>query len=159
VQAGAAADAPQAAADAGSESEAQPDDPATVDGAPGEPNTDTNAMPDGAALIGSWYGPAEDLLGRKYDGCFVVQQVGTQGPAGTVRYTGALECEYDIEYIGVVEKEFAFKSIVKSGRGCFPSTLRLTQPSDNSIRFSMYINDGDVPEGAGTLVRVDACPP
>jgi hypothetical protein len=158
-------DAPEAALDAGQEGEAERSDlpmgddaPPMGEDTPDEPVTDPNAaggaMP---TLIGSWYGPAEDLLERQYDACFVIAQVTAPGLAGTVRYTGALECEYDIEYIDFADGEFAFNSIVKAGRGCFPSVLRLPVPSGDMVRFNMYIDDGAVAEGTGLLTRA-TCP-
>jgi hypothetical protein len=150
---------PQAALDAGSEAEAEPGAPRMAGAAADEPVADPNAGADAMpTLVGSWYGPAEDLLEREYDACFVIEQATTPGPAGTVVYTGALECTYDIEYVGFSEGAFSFNSVVKSGRGCFPSELRLPAPTGGTVRFNMYINGGSIPEGTGTLAHVTACP-
>jgi hypothetical protein len=147
-----------AALDAGSEAEAEPDDPAMTEDPPAmtaDPQAMGGAMP---TVVGVWFGPAEDLLERRYEACTTITQVTAPGPAGTVRATGALECDWDLEYKAFSDGEFAFDAIVKSGRGCFPSELRLPVPTSDTVRFNIYINEGSVPDGAGTLARVGACP-
>jgi hypothetical protein len=158
-------DAPVDALDAGIEGEAEPsgaamtEDPPDEPTPPDEPAMAPNAMADAMPTVtGIWFGPAEDLLQRRYDTCTTITQVTTAGPAGTVKTNGALECEWDLDYIEFRDEEFVFDAIVRSGAGCFPNTLRLSVPNGDTLRFNIYINDGSIPDGAGTLARVDACP-
>jgi hypothetical protein len=153
-------DAPEEILDAGSEGEAgRPKGPAMTEDPPSEPAMEPNAVGDAMpTLLGIWYGPAEDLLGRRYQACTTIEQVTAPGPAGSVKATGALECEWDLEYTAFSDGEFAFDAIVKSGPGCFPSELRLPMPTSDTVRFNIYIDDGPTPDGVGTLVRVEACP-
>jgi hypothetical protein len=157
AEAGADDDDDMMAADAGTE-------PADV-----PPMPDAGAMPDAAqdgaagaaapqAVVGTWAGQLQDLLNRPINACVVVTQVGTQGDAGHTSYTGTFTCRCRLSYRETVGDVHSFDEIVTSGMGC-PTVglLELEVKSDGTLKYDWYLNVGSLPEGIGTLNRVDSC--
>jgi hypothetical protein len=129
-----------------------------------DPQTDAATSPpttgDGADddVVGTWYGPNEDALGRRSTACVMLRQVGVMGPAGDTVYHGALECTGTLSFLETVGGVHSFEEAATSGAPCPSGTLRLKPLADGTLDFKFFWNTGDIPDGVGILNRVAVCP-
>jgi hypothetical protein len=144
--------------DAGSEppDAGQPPDAGAIRAVAQDASADAANSP--PAVVGTWAGVLRDPFNRAINACVVVTQVGTQGDAGHTWYTGAFTCECRLDYRETVGDVHSFDEIVTRGMGCPPvGILALEVKSDGTLKYDWYLNPGDIPEGVGTLNRVDRC--
>lgn len=138
-----------ATADASAASDAQPD------AATSPPAIGNSADDD---VVGTWYGPNEDTLGRDSTACVMLKQVGMVGPAGDTRYHGAFECTGTLAFVETADGVYNFRETATSTGACPSGRLQLTPLSDGRLKFNFFWNDGEIPDGVGILNRVDVCP-
>jgi hypothetical protein len=109
-------------------------------------------------LVGTWSGEVEDLFGRITPTCLRISQVGMTAVAGEAIYRGTVNCRIELTYLESEGVVHSFNEQQIEGSGCPRGELKLSLNADDTLDYTWYVNDGDIPESKATLDRVDACP-